>query len=133
LGVKLPIWFPALLLTITCVLGVQMGHANPFHTSTFQEFFNDIWNNLIQWVWPLQLFSENLGVHWDSKSQSGSSFGSVRVHSLTLSYTLGNMRCDSQASFLARTLASLCLGCKPKARVATLVLLFSIFPCEICR
>jgi hypothetical protein len=29
------------------------------------------------------------------------------------------MRCDSQASFLARTLANLCLGHEPKARVAT--------------
>jgi hypothetical protein len=29
------------------------------------------------------------------------------------------MECDSQASFLARTFVSLCLGCEPKARVAT--------------
>jgi hypothetical protein len=30
------------------------------------------------------------------------------------------MRCDSWASLLARTLASPCLGCNPKARVATI-------------
>jgi len=65
------------------------------------------------------LLSKDLGVHQDSNSHSGSSFGSVRVHSLTLSYTLGNMRCDSWVSFLARTFASPCLGRKPKARVAT--------------
>ncbi len=41
------------------------------------------------------------------------------VHSLTLSYTLGSMRCDSQASFLARTLVNPYLGREPKARVAT--------------
>jgi hypothetical protein len=56
----------------------------------------------------------------DSNSQGGRSLGSVRVHSFTLSYTSGSMRCDSRAFLLARTLASPCLGCEPKARVATL-------------
>jgi hypothetical protein len=41
----------------------------------------------------------------------------VKVHSLTLSYTPGNMRCDSWASFLARTLASPCFGHEPKVKV----------------
>jgi hypothetical protein len=31
-------------------LSTQMGHANPFYTSTFKEFFNDIKNFSIQWV-----------------------------------------------------------------------------------
>jgi hypothetical protein len=35
-------------------------------------------------------------------------FGSVRVHSLTLSYTPGSMWCDSWAPLLARNLGSLC-------------------------
>jgi len=43
----------------------------------------------------------------------------VEVHSLTLSYTLGNMKCDSWVSLLARTFASPCLGQIPKTRVAT--------------
>ncbi len=43
----------------------------------------------------------------------------MRVHSLTLSYTLGSIRCDSWASFSARTLASPCLGRESKVRVAT--------------
>ncbi len=47
---------------------------------------------------------------WDSNSQSGSSHGSVRVHSLTLSYIPGSMRCDSRASLLDCTLASPRLG-----------------------
>jgi len=59
-------------------------------------------------------------VHQDSNSQNGNSLGSVRVHSLTLSYTPGNMRSDSRASLLARTLASPYLGHKPKAKVATI-------------
>jgi len=63
------------------------------------------------------LLYESSRVHPNSNSQSGSSLGSVRVHSLILSYTLGSMRCDSQASFLARTLASPYLGREPKARV----------------
>ncbi len=64
------------------------------------------------------MLSEDLEIHQDSNSQSGSSLGSVKVHSLTLSHTLRSMKCDSWASFLARTLASLCLGHEPKARVA---------------
>jgi hypothetical protein len=55
----------------------------------------------------------------DSNSQNGSSFGSMKVHSLTLSYTLESMRCDSKVSLLACTLASPCLGHEPRARVAT--------------
>jgi len=43
----------------------------------------------------------------------------VRVHALTFSYTPGSMKCDSQASLLACTLASPYLGHEPKARVAT--------------
>jgi hypothetical protein len=46
-------------------------------------------------------------------------FGNVKVHSFTPFHTPGSMKCDSQASLLARTFASLCFGHKPKARVAT--------------
>jgi len=59
---------------------------------------------------------------WDFNSQNGSSFGSVRVHSLTLSYTPKSMRCDSRASLLAYTFASPYLGCEPKVRVTTTTL-----------
>jgi len=46
----------------------------------------------------------------------------VKVDSLTFSYTPWSMRCDSQASFLARTFASHCLGCEPKVKVVTLII-----------
>jgi len=69
--------------------------------------------------WPLQSLLEDSGVHQNSNSQSGSSMGSVKVHSLTLSYILGSMRCDSQASLLACNLANPHLGRKPKAKVVT--------------
>jgi hypothetical protein len=69
---------------------------------------------------PLQLLSENSRVYRESNSQSGSSFGSVGVHSLTRSYTLESMKRDSQASFLARTFASPCLGREPKVRAVTI-------------
>jgi hypothetical protein len=63
---------------------------------------------------------------WESirtpNSQSGSSLGSVEVHSFTLSHTPESMKCDFQASFLAHTFASLCFGREPKARVATHIL-----------
>jgi len=58
-------------------------------------------------------------LHRDSNSPSGSCLGSVKVHSLTLSYILKNIRCVSQASFLSRTLANPCLDREPKVRVAT--------------
>jgi len=60
----------------------------------------------------------------DSNSQNGSSLGSVRVLSLTFSYTPRSMKCDSRASFLAHTFASPCLGREPKARLRTLKLIF---------
>jgi len=98
---------------------------------------------------------ENSIVHGDSNSQSGSSLGSVQsgnslgsvgVHSLTLSYISENAKCDSWASFLARTFVSPCFGGKPKARVATipslratyinffstLLLQFVFPPCPLC-
>jgi len=65
------------------------------------------------------LFFEDSRVHQDSNSLNGSSLESVKVHSLTLSHTPKNMRCDSQAFFLARTLASPYFGREPKARVVT--------------
>ncbi len=68
--------------------------------------------------WPLQFPSKDLGVHWDSNSQNGSPFGSVGVHSLTLSYTPGSMKYESWDSLLACTFASPCLAHKPKVRVA---------------
>jgi len=42
--VKLSIGFLTFFLTITCVLGVQMGHACSFQTFTFQELSNDTRN-----------------------------------------------------------------------------------------
>jgi hypothetical protein len=43
-----------------------------------------------------------------------------KVHSLTLSYIHGSMKCDSQASLLARTFASPYFGREAKVKVATL-------------
>jgi hypothetical protein len=57
---------------------------------------------------------------WDFNSQHGSSVGSMRVHSLTLFGTPRSMWCDSRVFFLARNLATPCLGREPKARVTTL-------------
>ncbi len=117
--VKLAIKLPTFLLAITCVRSVQMGHVSPFQTCKFKELSDDVRNFSINSFLLLQSLFEDSGVHRESISQNGSSLGSVNVHSLTLSYTFGSMRCDSRASFLARTLASLCFGCEPKDRVAT--------------
>jgi hypothetical protein len=69
----------------------------------YRKFFNPMGFD------PLKLPSEDLGVHWDSNSQYGSSFGSVRVHSLTFFCTPRSIRCDSRASLLACNLISPCL------------------------
>jgi hypothetical protein len=80
----------------------------------------------------------NFGVHRDSISQSGSCIGSVSVHSLTLphiflhsweyvmwlldfflAHTLAASLPWLPASSWPATLQPLCLGHKPKARVAT--------------
>jgi hypothetical protein len=59
--------------------------------------------------WPLQSLSEDSGVHWDSNSQSGSSLRSVRIHSLTVSCTSENMKCDSWAHSWPAPLQALAL------------------------
>ncbi len=65
----------------------------PIFFQWYKELFNKMGFD------PCNFLFENLRVHQDSNPQSGSSLGSVKVHSLTLSYTLGSMKCDSQASF----------------------------------
>ncbi len=49
----------------------------------------------------------------------------------SLSYTPKIMRCDFQASFLARTLASRCFGHEPKAKVVTYLMMLC-FPFNFC-
>jgi hypothetical protein len=71
---------------------------------TFQ--FNDFW--------PLKLPFEDLGVHWDSHSQSGSSFRSMEVHSFTFSYTPKSMKCDSWVSFWPMPLQTFALIASPR-------------------
>jgi hypothetical protein len=71
----------------------------------------------------VKLLFEDSKVHRDSNSQSGSSLGSVGVHSLTLTYTLRSMKCDSRALILAHTFASPCLGRELKAGVGTSTML----------
>jgi hypothetical protein len=55
-----------------------------------------------------------------TNSQSGNSFGTVGVHSFTLSYTPGNMKCNSQASFWLAPLPTLALVTSPKLRLRNL-------------
>jgi hypothetical protein len=49
-GVKLALWLPALLSTITCAENVQMAHARPFSTFKLQELSNSIKNTSRQGV-----------------------------------------------------------------------------------
>jgi hypothetical protein len=75
----------------------------------------------IQWVLTpvigLWKFGNPFG-RWNPTPKMGAHLG-VWVHSFTLSYIFESMKCDSWASFLAHTFASLYVGCEPKARVAT--------------
>jgi hypothetical protein len=49
-GVKLPVWLPALLSTITCAANAQMAYARSFRTSTIQDLSNGIKNTSMQGV-----------------------------------------------------------------------------------
>jgi hypothetical protein len=106
-------------LCFRCPNGSCKPNLDIYASITFQQykfFFQpmgfDPWNHLLK-------IRDSIGT---LNSQNGSSFGSVRVHSLTLFCTLGSMKCDSRASFLACNLANPCLGREPKARVATMPL-----------
>jgi hypothetical protein len=111
--VKLPVWLSTFLFAITCVTDVQMGHASPFSTSTFQYLSNDIRNSSMQGVltsvialWrfgsPSRLPLSQWKFTWECEFPSS--------HSFTL--------------FLACAFASLRLGRKSKTRVATLCMSF---------
>ncbi len=110
----MPIWLLALILAITCVLGVQMGHASPFWTSIFQELSNDIKNILIQWVLALKIsfwtFENPLGLQlpkWEFTWECEGSF----PHTLC---TPGSMKCDSRAQFWPTPLQTLALVVSPR-------------------
>ncbi len=110
--------------TTNLILNLSFGHnlcfiypsgsCEPILDIYVPRSFNDIRNSSIQWVLTPAI------ALW--KSQSGSSLGSVRVHSLTLSYIPESMKCDFRASFLACNLASICLGYEPKFQVATIII-----------
>jgi hypothetical protein len=86
---------------------------NPRYFQWYKELFDPMGFD------PYNCSLKIQNIHWDSNSQNGSSLGSVMVHFFTLSHTLGNMKCDFWASLLARTFASPCFGCEPKAKVMT--------------
>ncbi len=95
------------------------GSCDPILNIYVPRISHDIRNFSIQWVFTLTIvlwiFESPLGLQlskWELTWE-------CRVHSLTHSYTPGNMKCDSQTSFLARTFASPCLGREPYDRVAT--------------
>jgi hypothetical protein len=87
------------------VMWTHFKHLSFNRFSWYKELFNSLDFD------PCNCFLHSR-IHQDSNSQGGSSFGSVKVHSLTLSFTLGLL-------FLAHNIANLYLGQEPKARVAT--------------
>ncbi len=93
----------------------MQAHFRDLRSKSFPMIYETPQSNAF---WPLQSLFKNLGVHRDSNSQSGSSLGSVKVHSLIFSYNPEKMRCDSRASHLALTLASPCISRETKVRVA---------------
>ncbi len=100
------------------------GWYKPILDLTFQNISHDIRNSTIQWVltyeivlWTFRSSSRVQLPKWELTSECGSSF----PHTLPHSHTPGSMKCDSQASLLARTFASPCLSREPKVRVATIV------------
>ncbi len=120
--VKLSIWLPTLLLAVTYVLRTQMGYASPFQTSIFQELSHDINSFSIQWFLTpaiaLWRFGSPLGLQlpkWELIWECGGSFPHTLLHFREHEMWLSG-------SLLARTFASLCLDCKPKAKVVTFMM-----------
>jgi hypothetical protein len=63
---------------------------------------------------PCILPSEDSEIHWDFTSQNGSSFRSVRVHSLTFFCIPGSKRCDFELPSWPATLQALALVMSPR-------------------
>ncbi len=116
LDMGLPILFFVLRLLFYVSKWVMWAHFRHLRPKSFPMIQRTFQSN---GFWPLQSIFEDSRIHWDSNSQSGSSFGNVEVHSFRFSHILGSMKCDSQVSFLVHTFASHCLGRKPKTRVVT--------------
>ncbi len=98
-----------------------MGRANPFSTSTFQEFSNGTRNfNLMNFDHHNRSLKvqESIKTSISKLLEVGAHLG-VWVHSFTPSYTHRSMKSDFQTSLLCCTFASPCLGPEPKAKVAT--------------
>ncbi len=115
---------PGPSLAITCVSSVQMGYANPFQTSTFQELFTDIRNFSSQWISTTTIalwkFESPLGVQWEFTWECEGLFPHTLLHSCEYEMWL-------LGSVLAHTFVNPCLGHEPKVRVATLLFLFFLF------
>jgi hypothetical protein len=72
------------LLAISCVLDskwVMWAHLKHLRFNSFPMIERNLQFN---GFWPLQSPSKDLGLHWNSNSQNGSSLGSARVYSFTL-------------------------------------------------
>ncbi len=80
--------------------------------------FPMIWKTLqANGFWPLHSPFENSRIHWDYNSQNGSSFGSVKVHSLTFLWTPKSMRCDPGLPSWPTTLQAIALVASPRLRL----------------
>jgi hypothetical protein len=76
-GLRQPVWLPALLLPITWAADAQMTNARPFSISTFQDLFNDTKNT------PMQGFLGLFVELWTFGSLGGLqilNFASVGLH-----------------------------------------------------
>jgi hypothetical protein len=109
------------------VVGSQIGDLTPdpsFGHNLCFKYSNESYEPILDiyvprdFQWYKELFNP---MSFDPYNYSlkihGSSLGSVEVHSLTLSYTIGSMKCDSQASLLAHTLQALALVTNPRLRL----------------
>jgi hypothetical protein len=109
--------------TSNLTLGPSFGHTLCFRcpNEQWKPILNIYVSRAFQWYKechkPLSFDPWNCSLKFQ-ESQSRSCLGSVRVHSLTLSYTPGSMWCDSRAFFWPTPLQPLCLGREPKTKVA---------------
>jgi hypothetical protein len=101
------------------------GSCEPTLDIYVPKYFQWYKDSPIQWVLTLAITLWKFGnpprlqlPKWELTWECECSFSRTLLHSQPPE----SMKCDSRVSLLALTLVSPCLGCKPKARVATITI-----------
>jgi hypothetical protein len=97
------------------ILDIYVPRAFQWYKERHKPLSFDPWNFSLK-------FWESIRTPFPKVGVTSGMWRFIPSYSLTLSYTPGSMWCDSRASSRPAPLQPLCLGCKPKVRVATRII-----------